>query len=279
MTELNPDLAAKLTRLKAILAELGSALVAYSGGVDSTLLLRVARDVLGDRVVAATASSQTYPAAEIRLADELARQMGVRQLHLETDELADQRFVSNPPERCYYCKAELFAKLSDLARANGLACVVDGANADDSNDFRPGARAAREFGVRSPLREAGLTKDDIRALARSYGLPNWDKPSLACLASRFPYGARITEDKLQQVDAAESFLRELGIRQLRVRHHGEIARIEVADEDMPRVLERRREIAAKLKSLGFAYAALDLLGYRTGSLNETLSDEVKRAAL
>lgn len=279
MAELNPALTAKLMRLKAILAELGSALVAYSGGVDSTLLLRVARDVLGDRVVAATASSQTYPAAEIRLADELARQMGVRQLHLETDELADQRFVSNPPERCYYCKAELFAKLSDLARANGLACVVDGANADDSNDFRPGARAAREFGVRSPLREAGLTKDDIRALARSYGLPNWDKPSLACLASRFPYGARITEDKLQQVDAAESFLRELGIRQLRVRHHGEIARIEVADEDMPRVLERRREIAAKLKSLGFAYAALDLLGYRTGSLNETLSAEVKRAAL
>lgn len=279
MAELNPALTAKLMRLKAILAELDSALVAYSGGVDSTLLLRVARDVLGERVVAATASSQTYPAAEIRLADELARQMGVRQLHLETDELADERFVSNPPERCYYCKAELFAKLSDLARANGLTCVVDGANADDSNDFRPGARAAREFGVRSPLREAGLTKNDIRDLARSLGLPNWDKPSLACLASRFPYGARITEEKLRQVDAAESFLRELGVRQLRVRHHGEIARIEVADEDVPRVLERRREIAAKLKSLGFAYAALDLLGYRTGSLNETLSDEVKRAAL
>lgn len=279
MTDLSVDLAAKLDHLMAVLTGLGSALVAYSGGVDSSLLLKVAHDVLGERAIAATASSRSYPAEEVRFAEELAGKMGVRLLRLETSELADERFAANPPERCYYCKAELFAKLTELARANGLSYLLDGANADDVADFRPGTRAEAEYHVRSPLREAGLTKDDIRALSLHFGLSNWDKPSFACLSTRFPYGVRITEEKLAQVDGAERFLRGLGVGQLRVRHHGEIARIEVTAGDMALVMARREEIAARLKSLGFAYVALDLLGYRTGSMNETLSEERKKAAL
>ncbi|MGE5561585.1 MAG: ATP-dependent sacrificial sulfur transferase LarE [Chloroflexota bacterium] len=215
----------------------------------------------------------------MRQAEHLAAAMGVRLIHLETNELDDERFAANPPERCYYCKSELFAKLSELAAANGLKYLLDGANADDVADFRPGTRAEKEFHVRSPLREAGLTKDEIRALSRHFGLPNWDKPSFACLSTRFPYGVRITEEKLTQIDESERFMRALGVGQLRVRHHGEIARIEVSAPDIELVIRHRAEIAAKLKSLGFAYVTLDLLGYRTGSMNETLSDETKRAAL
>lgn len=279
MQTLTADLTLKLENLKAIIRSMESVLVAYSGGIDSSLLLRVSHDVLGDRAVAATASSKTYPSDEIRLAEQLAAAMGVRLIHLETNELDDERFAANPPERCYYCKSELFAKLSELAAANGLKYLLDGANADDVADFRPGTRAEKEFHVRSPLREAGLTKDEIRALSRHFGLPNWDKPSFACLSTRFPYGVRITEEKLTQIDESERFMRALGVGQLRVRHHGEIARIEVSAPDIELVIRHRAEIAAKLKSLGFAYVTLDLLGYRTGSMNETLSDETKRAAL
>ena len=262
----------KLDRLKDVLLRLERVLVAYSGGVDSTLLLKVSRDVLGNEVVAVTTSSRTYPDRELEEAKEIAKMLGVRHVIIETHELENDKFASNPPERCYYCKNELFSKLWEIARKFRLNHVLDGSNSDDVNDYRPGARAAEEHGVRSPLREAGLTKDEIRALSREMNLPTWDKPPAACLASRFPYGSRITPEKLSQVEKAENVIRAVGIKQVRVRHHGNTARIEVPPADFRKLLNTctSGQIVQEMKRLGYDYVTLDLEGYRTGSMNEPL---------
>lgn len=270
MSSNTPTLNSKVEHLKQIIGDMGSALVAFSGGVDSTLLLYVSHEVLGERVVAATATSPLYPAIEVDGALVLIKQLKVKHLLFKTDVLSQEEFSSNPPERCYFCKKALFGQLCALAKQNGCRYVLDGSNADDLSDFRPGARAARELGVRSPLQEAGLNKSEIRTLLKQFGLSNWDKPSFACLATRFPYGEPITAPKLQQVGQAEEYLHQLGITQLRVRYHQSIARIEVTPEQMPLLLSKRQEITHRLQQLGFAYVTLDLLGYRTGSMNETL---------
>ncbi len=266
------------SRLKEILAGLQPAVVAYSGGVDSSLLLKAAAQVMGPRVIAATADSETYPLGELTEACEFARSLGVTHHIIRTNELSSERFVSNPPDRCYFCKKELFGALKQLAAASQLSFILDGSNLDDQNDFRPGSRAAAEFGVRSPLREADLTKNDVRACARMLGLPVWDKPSLACLSSRIPYGTRITPRLLQTVQSAEEHLRVLGLRQVRVRHHGKTARIEIDPDDF-KVLIRdntHRKIVQHFKLLGYTYVCLDLEGYRTGSMNEGI-EEVRGA--
>ncbi len=264
------ELDRKLTLLRAELREYGSVLIAFSGGVDSTFLLKVAADELGAAAMAVTARSATYPSREFHEAEALARDMGVRWVVIDSDELDVPGFRENPPDRCYYCKGSLFADLLRIARENGVAVVCDGANADDLADHRPGRRAAAELGVHSPLAELGFTKTDIRKLSRRLGLPTWDKPAFACLASRFPYGQRITESGLEAVDRAEATLHELGFRQVRVRVHGHVARIEVGPEQVPLAVEKRDKIVTALKACGYHYVTLDLEGYRTGSLNELL---------
>lgn len=268
----------KLKKLKEIFSEMESVLIAYSGGVDSAFLLRVARDVLGDKVVAVTATSLTYPSYEIKNARKMAKRLRIGHLAIKSDEFSNPKFTSNSQDRCYWCKRELFLKLAVLAKEYKLNYVLDGSNYDDISDFRPGMKAADEFGIRSPLKEVHLTKEEIRNLSKKLGLPTWDKPSFACLASRFPYGMKITKENLNKVDKAERFLRRFGITQVRVRHYDTIARIEVLGKDIPKLLEEklRRQAFSYFKKLGYSYVAVDLEGYRTGSMNEVFKGGNKR---
>ncbi len=262
----------KEARLREIVAAAGSAVVAFSGGVDSAYLACAAHAVLGDRALAVTAESPSYPQRHRDLAVNIVRTFRLRHEFVRTGELERAEYRANPANRCYFCKQELYTVLSRLARARGLTTIFDGNNADDRGDYRPGREAAREFGVRSPLDEAGLGKIEIRALSRRAGLPTWDEPASACLSSRIPYNSDVTGEKLRVIEQAEGLLADLGFRQYRVRHHGDIARLELAREEMARALESgvSDRIVRDLKALGFRYVSLDLQGYRTGSLNEVL---------
>ncbi|HBC96494.1 MAG TPA: ATP-dependent sacrificial sulfur transferase LarE [Clostridium sp.] len=266
----------KLETLEDNLKSLESVLIAFSGGVDSTFLLKVAHDVLKDNVIAVTASSSTYPKRELREAEKYAKSMGVKHIIIESEELKIKGYSQNPVNRCYYCKKELYSKLKKVAQKNNIKYILDGANFDDIGDYRPGMKAARELGIISPLKEAELTKKEIRTYSRNMGLPTWNKPSFACLSSRFPYGNEINSRKLKMVEDAEQFLLDLGFRQVRVRYHGEIARIEVAPEERNKFfnLAVMDKVGNKLKKLGFIYVTLDLLGYRTGSMNAVLQKKI-----
>jgi pyridinium-3,5-biscarboxylic acid mononucleotide sulfurtransferase len=269
----------KLDDLRSILRQMESVAIGYSGGVDSTLLLRVAVDVLGPRALAMIGQSETYPTKEFEEAVALAAGMGARFTIVQTEETDQLKFSENPPDRCYYCKTELFGKLQELAAREGIPWIADGTITDDLGDFRPGMKARSEQKVRSPLLEAGLSKAEVREISRHLDLPTWDKPAFACLSSRFPYGVGITRENLTRVDAAETFLRERGFRLFRVRFHDtSTARIEVGPLELTRLVAEplRQDVVQHFKKLGFVYVTIDLQGYRTGSMNELLTAEEKR---
>ncbi|MDP2886599.1 MAG: ATP-dependent sacrificial sulfur transferase LarE [Ignavibacteria bacterium] len=276
------QLQTKHDHLKNILREMGSVAVGFSGGIDSTLLIRVSTDTLGKKALAVIGRSETYPTREFEEAIQLATSFGSRYRVVNTEETDNLKFKENPPDRCYFCKTELFGKLNVIAKEEGMRWIADGTILDDLGDFRPGMRAKSEQEVRSPLLEAGFTKSDVRSLARALGIPTWDKPSFACLSSRFPYGHGITKENLMKVDAAETFMRDLGFRFFRVRHHDDkTARLEVGPQEINRLFDSslREKIVSHFKSLGFAYVTLDLQGYRTGSMNEVLTEDEKKEYL
>jgi uncharacterized protein len=266
------ELAGKYALLREILSEMGQVVIGYSGGVDSTLVMKVAHDVLGDGAVAVTGDSEAFPQGEVDAAQEVAEAMGITVVRVRTHEISNPHFAVNNPNRCYHCKTELFTELQKVASERNIPWIADGSHSDDGKpgDHRPGMRAAAERSVRSPLREAGMSKADVRDLALHLNVPNWDKPSFACLSSRFPYGTAITPELLARLDGCEKLLRELGFRQFRVRHHDTVARIEVEPADIVKVVEYRERINARFVELGYTYVTLDLEGYRSGKMNDTL---------